>query len=312
MSWRPVSPSTTCAARRAAVASRGLLGHSCCMPHGSGPDGATEAIAGSATLEAEPDGLAQRRLLYAERCENLIQALQFVAAVLRKTPVGGNEAREAIASWLSENLPAGELQAAFERIDATWAAWNRPDIGARNRESVERHARMALLAAVDQAAKVLRLLKVARAQAKRRAGQALDTEEKALLAKQPEATAAEGLLDGKPQLVWTLCGDLQYEFEDTVTVETAANAERQRAIKLVRWLTRANGYPDLAMKLTDEQIDRLVQAWPKRAGRPRGGQPASWDIITDVLTDLGLGGTANVRKAWEAFRRENGMSGLPS
>ena len=56
--------------------------------------------------------------------------------------------RNATARDLAERLPPEELEAAFQRIDATWAAWNRPDTSPRNRDSVQRHARMALLAAV--------------------------------------------------------------------------------------------------------------------------------------------------------------------
>lgn len=270
-----------------------------------------EPVSTKTTTEAEADGLAQRRLYYAERCENLIQALQFASAVLRKTPAGGNDARSATARDLAERLPPEELEAAFQRIDATWAAWNRPDASPRNRDSVQRHARMALLAAVDQAAQFIHVSMVARALARQRAGRTLDPEDEALIASRSEATAAAGLLDGKPHLVKTLCGDLQYERDEAVAAGTAADAELPQTPELVRWLTRHNGHPDLASKLTDEQADLLVRAWPKRAGRPRGGEVANWNVILHTLRDLDLGTSANVRKDWEAFRRENGMARPP-
>jgi len=58
----------------------------------------------------------------------------------------------------------------------------------------------------------------------------------------------------------------------------------------------------------DIPADRLVRAWPKRAGRPRGGELANWNVVQGTLGDLDLGNAANVRKDWEAFRRENGMA----
>jgi hypothetical protein len=184
-------------------------------------------------------------------------------------------------------------------------------MGPRNRDSVQRHARMALLAAVDQAARIIHLSRVARALARQRAGYALSPEEKALIQSGAEATVAAGLLDGTPHLVTTLYGDLQYERDEAATAETAAEAEPPQPPELVRWLTRENGYPDLASKLTDDQADRLVRAWRKRAGRPRGGELANWNVVQDILGDLGLGTSANVRKDWESFRRENGMARLP-
>jgi hypothetical protein len=46
--------------------------------------------------------LARQRLFYAERCENLIKALQFTVAVLRGTPAGENATREAVADHLND------------------------------------------------------------------------------------------------------------------------------------------------------------------------------------------------------------------
>jgi hypothetical protein len=287
------------------VASGILCAKLCSMKHAAGSDGPVSA---TTPPDVESDGLAQRRLFYAERCENLIQALQFVSAVLRKTPAGGNDIRDARARCLSDRLPPEMLEAEFGRIDATWAAWNRPDTSPRNRESVGRHARMALLAAVDQAAQFIDLSKVTRALARSRAGYALSAEEEALVQNRTEATVAAGLLDGKPHLLKTLCGDVQYVRDEAFTAETAVDAELPQPPELIRWLTEQNGYSDLASKLTDEQADRLVRAWPKHAGRPRGGELANWNVILHILGDLDLGKSANVRKDWEAFRRENGMA----
>jgi hypothetical protein len=167
---------------------------------------------------------------------------------------------------------------------------------------------MALLAAADQAVQFACLSKVAGALTRSRAGYALSAEEEALIQNRTEATVAAGLLDGKPHLVRTLSGDLEYERDEGVTAETVARSELPA---LVRVLTRHNGHPDLASKLTDEQADRLIRAWSKRAGRPRGGEVASWKVITDILGELGLGRSANVRKDWEAFRRENGIAPSP-
>ena len=225
------------------------------MDHAAGSDGITEPVKAPTTPDAESDNLEQQRLLYAERCENLIAALQFVSAVLRKAPAGGNDTRDARARCLSECLPPEEIQAAFERIDATWAAWNRPDTSPRNRESVQRHARMVLLAAVDQAMKFIQLSQIARALARRRVGYVLSAEEEALTQGLEAATAA-GLLDGKPHPIRTLCGDLQYERGEAVTAEAAADTELPQAAELIRRLIRENGYPDLASKLTDEHADR--------------------------------------------------------
>lgn len=253
------------------------------------------------------DGLTQRRLLYAEKCENLIQALQFVSAVLRKAPAGRNDTRNATARVLAERLPPDALEDAFQRIDAVWAAWTRPETGIdRNREAVQRHARMALLAAVDQTVQLLRLLKVTRALARSRVGYALDAEEESLTQSADAAVTAK-LLDGKTYPLKTLYGDLEYRLDEALTAQTAADAELPKAPELVRWLTRHNGCPELASKLTDEQADRLVRVWPKRAGRPQRGEIASWKVISNILGDIGLGGPADMRKDWEAFCRENGM-----
>jgi hypothetical protein len=255
-----------------------------------------------------PDDLAQRRLLSAERCENLIQALQLMSAVLRGTPAGGNEVREEVARCLSEGLSQDKLEAAFDRVDAVWAAWNRPDLSSRNRESIERHARVVVLAAAEQAANFIRLSRSARALARRRMGRVLGPDEDALLQERANETEAAELLDGTPHLQRTLCGDLEVGRDDGVTVDTAADAELPAVPELLRWLIAHNGYPDLASRLTDEHAERLVRAWPKSAGRPRGGEPSSWAVIRSVLAELDLGESENARKDWEAFRRESGFA----
>ncbi len=282
------------------------------MTHAADSDEPVEPLIRPPKPDADSNALAQRRLLYAERCENLIQALQLLSAVLRKTLAGGNDTRDATARDLAERLPPEQLEAAFQRIDAMWAAWTRPDTGgARNRESVQRHARMALLAAVDQAAQFIHLTKVTRALARSRAGHALSAEEETLIQNSGDVTIAAGLLDGKPHTISTLSGALEYQPDDAVTAGTAADAELPSAPELVHWLINHNGHPDLASKLTDEQADRLVRAWWKRAGRPPSGEVANWKVILDILGELDLGRSANVRKDWERFRRENGMAPPP-
>jgi hypothetical protein len=87
----------------------------------------------------------------------------------------------------------------------------------------------------------------------------------------------------------------------------AADAEPLQPAGLVQWLVQQNGYPDLASKLTDEQAVRLVQAWPRHAGRPRRGQVASWDTISGILVDLELGGCVFLHKEWKAFQRRMGV-----
>lgn len=280
------------------------------MNHAAGAAGATEPV-GATTPDSESDVLMQRRLLYAEKCENLMQALQFVSAVLRKVPAGGNDTRNTTARVLAERLPPDALEGAFQRIDSVWAAWTRPETGIdRNREAVQRHARMALLAAVDQTVQFLRLLKVTRALAQSRAGYAVDAEEESL-AQSADAEMAAELLDGKTYPLKTLYGDLEYQLDEGFTAQTAADAELPKAAEIVRWLIRHNGSPELASKLTDEEAERLVGVWPKRAGRPQDGETASWKVISKVLGDLGLGGPADMRKDWESFRRENGMTQSP-
>jgi hypothetical protein len=134
------------------------------MRHAPASDDPIEPANGKTTPDPESVGLAQRRLFYAERCENLIEALQFLSAVLRKIPAAGNDTRDATARVLAERLPPEQLEVAFQRIDAMWAAWTRPDTGSdRNRKSVQRHARMALLATVDHAAQFIHLSKTTRA-----------------------------------------------------------------------------------------------------------------------------------------------------
>jgi hypothetical protein len=278
------------------------------MRYAAGSEGADKPVNASLALDINPDALTQRRLVYAERCENLIQALQFVSSVLRRAPAGGNAVRDETAHRLSERLPPELLEDAFDRIDAAWAAWNRPDTSPRNRESVQRHARMVLLAAVQQAANFVHLSKVTRASARSRAGYSLSAEEQDLVESHDEATVAGGLLDGEPYLAKTLYGDLQYERDDGVTLETIATAELPPVPELVRYLVSNNGYPDVASTLTDEQAERLVRAWPKSAGRPPDGERANWGVIVQILADLGLGRSANVRKDLEAFRRENGTA----
>jgi hypothetical protein len=126
-----------------------------------------------------------------------------------------------------------------------------------------------------------------------------------------DVTIAAGLLEGNPHTIRTLSGDLEYAGDEAVATETAADAELPRTPELVRWLINHNGHPDLALKLTDEQADRLVRAWWKRAGRPPGGEVANWKVILHILGELDLGRSANVRKDWERFRRENGMAPPP-
>jgi hypothetical protein len=136
-------------------------------------------------------------------------------------------------------------------------------------------------------------------------------EEEALIQNRGDVTIAAGIIDGKPQTMSTLSGVLEYQPDDAVTAGTAADAELPSAPELVRWLINYNGHPDLALKVTDEQADRLVRAWSKRAGRPHGGELANWKVILDILGELDLGRSANVRKDWERFRRENGMAPAP-
>jgi hypothetical protein len=277
------------------------------MKNSPGSDGTAEGT----TLKVAADALAQRRLFCAERCKNLIQALEFMAAVLHKTSAGGNDVRDAMARNLAESLPLEELEAAFEKIDALWAEWNRPGTAPRNREAVEHRARMALLAAVEQAKRFIHRSKAVRAVARQRIGSPLDAEDEVLIARSSEAKVAAGLLDGGVQPSQPSYGVIQYEREEAVTNQTAADAELPPPGEIVRWLIRENGYPDLAVKLTDAQAERLVEMWPERTGRPRRGHLASWDVISQILVDLRLGGSANVRKDWEKFRRENRMVPLP-
>ncbi|MGO9834573.1 MAG: hypothetical protein ACLP1X_10180 [Polyangiaceae bacterium] len=254
-------------------------------------------------------GLARRRLFYAERCENLMQAMQLQAAVLRGIPAGGNEIRDVVARLLSERLPPDELERSFEKIDAVWAAWTRPTFSRRNRDSVELHARMALLASIEQASGFVQVARAVRALARWRLGRAIDEHDKALVAG-PEAAAAAELLEGKPYRVWTIYGVEEISWDsDSAGVpgsEAAAEADLPRPEGLVQWLVTQNGYPDVAQRLTDDQAARLVEVWPKQAGRPRGGGTANWDVIRHTLVDLGLD-SAHVQKEWEAFRRRNGL-----
>jgi hypothetical protein len=244
-----------------------------------------EAGLEGATKGGRLHSLTQRRLFYAERCENLIQALQFQLAVLRDTAAGGNETREAVARELAARVPEDKLEALFARIDALWAAWTRPETSTRNRETVERHARMALLAAVDQAVGILRVDRAQRALARRRLKRALGAEDEALVSA-PEAAAAAALLEGKRHLVWTVYGTLEYGPEEEASDATIADGEPPDAASLIRWLVTQNGCPDLAQKLGDEQAERLAHAWPKHAGRPRRGRVANWDVISRTLVDL--------------------------
>jgi hypothetical protein len=277
------------------------------MKDAPGSDGTPEGT----TPKLAADAFAQRRLFFAERCENLIQALQFTAAVLRETSAGGNDVRDETARNLAEGLPREELEAAFEKIDAMWAEWLRPGTAPRNREAVEQRARMALLAAVEQATRFIHVSKIARALARQRTGITLDAEDEALVARSSEAKVAAELLDGGVYPILTSYGVVQHEGDEAVTAKTAADADPPQPGALVRWLIRENGYPDLAVKLSDAQAERLAEMWPERAGRPRRGHLASWDVISQILVDLQLGGSANVRKDWEKFRRENRMQPLP-
>jgi hypothetical protein len=250
----------------------------------------------------------QLRLLYAARCENLMQAMQFQAAVLRGTPAGGNEIRDAAARELAQRLPVDELKRAFERIDAVWAAWTRPTVNKRNRDSVRLDARLALLASVEQASDFIQVSLAMRALARSRLGLVLDADENALVVG-PAAPAAAELLAGKPYRVWTVYGlvEIRLDAAGAPGAEAAAEAEVPRPEGLVQSLVEQNGYPDVAERLTDEQAARLVESWPKQAGRPRGGQTPSWEVIRHVLVDLGLD-SAHVDTEWRAFRKRRGAA----
>lgn len=262
------------------------------------------ATKGTAGQASDDDKFPLRRLFYAERCDNLIRSLQMVSSVLRREPAGGNDARDATALDLAERLPPEGLEAAFQRIDAMWATWTRPDIGIdRNQESIERHARLAVLAAVEEATRIIHLSKVVRALARSRASRTLDAEDEALVANGSDAAVAVQLLDGKPHLAWTMCGLVGYKLDEAASDGRAADAEPPQAAQLIPWLVGQNGYPDVVLKLTDEQAERLVGAWPKRAGRPRDGRLANWEVIRHVLIELGLGTIADLGKEWKAFRR---------
>ena len=277
------------------------------MKDAPGSDGTPEGT----TPKLAADAFAQRRLFFAERCENLIQALQNTVAVLRNTSTGGNEVRDRTARHLAEGLPREGMEAVFAKIDALWAEWLRPGTAPRNREAVEYGARMALLAAVEQATQFIRMSKIARAVARQRIGRPLDAEDEALLASGAEATVAAGLLDGEIHPILPAYGVVHFERDEAVTAETAADDELPQPLELVQWLVRENGYPEVAVKVTDEQATGLVEAWPKQPGRPRHGNLASWDSIAQILVDLQLGGSANIRKDWEKFRRENAMVQQP-
>jgi hypothetical protein len=231
-----------------------------------------------------------------------MQALAVLEATLRSGEPSPPAALEpihlAFASSKAKTVEPAHLEAEFCRIDAMWAAWFREGpAAARNGETVARHARMTLLAAVDQATSVANLLRVAGALARARLGHPL-TDGDRKLGSDPAAERARPMLEGQTVRFWTVNGVIGIE---PPSVEQLAGLSIDAAA-LIPQLFAENGYPEFAERLTSEQTRLLVAAWPREAGRPSGGQRSDWNTIRAVVQEVGLECGKTLNKDWQEFR----------
>jgi hypothetical protein len=284
-------------------------------------DAKTRHIALSEDAQEE---LQRTRLEYAERCDNLSEVMKMQANLLREAvPVDASPERRAIIGALPQSMTVEIAENLFARIDAAWAAWNRPGLASnRNAESVARHVRRVFLAALDAAARFLDLQRAARAGARQKLGGELNDEDRAVLAG-PDADLAREFIEGRPVLLETVYG-IQMVAPDASIEQMAKGRETDEA-GLVRFLFAQNGYPRQAGRLTANAATAALDAWRNaKPGRPRNGESyePKWDLLVEIIE--GLDAYPNegsdkpdkqrqkrkeaLRKDWEAFVRERGTA----
>jgi hypothetical protein len=244
------------------------------------------------------------RAFYAQKCRNLKAALTVLEATLGggevAPPVRPRPMLQSFAASTAEAAEATHLEAMFNRIDAVWAAWVRGGpVTSRQRATVELHARMTLLAAVEQVTTAAKWTRVAGALARARLGRDQADGDRALLV-DPIAKDALALLEGRPVPFWTINGVIA--IGPWSVADLAAGTTIEAAGEL-RGLFAESGYPEFAARLTPEHARLLVGAWSRDPGRPSDGRMSDWNTIRFVVREIGLGSSKTLHKDWQAFRR---------
>jgi hypothetical protein len=250
-------------------------------------------------------GITERRKLYAERCANLMQALEFQRSILLGGPPDGPVVTQAVAKVLSETLGPDSAEDLFARVDAMWAAWVRPGaISSRYRETIEHNARMVILACVRDVLRVHELVAVIRAVARDTLGRLLGDDERRLLNDSDAPRIREAITAGAAQIPLFLAYGVP-----TMPLGSAEEIADRRVgsptelLGLLPVLVETHGgYRAYAERITPELSERLLSAWGLKGER-------KWNELRAALWEIApaLGETSTLRKDWEAFCRGRGL-----